>query len=104
MGTESNERKDAVKQLIGQAREFVQALLKEDGKSEDITFALAFVAADLGLRVTDNQVAPISVVNAGVNKAIKDSVTRQRDQENEDEESEESNTRPKLQLVPDQIH
>lgn len=104
MENKSNEKNDAVEQLIGQVRELVHVLLKEDGRPADITFALAFAAADLGLRVTKNQATPISVVNAGVNKAIKDSVARQQAQAADNAGLDESTTRPALQLVPNQIH
>ena len=102
MTNKINERKGAVEQLIGQVRELVNTLLKEDVKPSDITFGLAFVAADLGLRITDNQASSISVVNSGVNKAIKAAIDRQKEESQANDEEEYAS--PSSTLFSSQIH
>jgi hypothetical protein len=78
-------------ELVNQVRDQVKEWLREGAKPSEVSFALSFVAADLGLHITDKDIRVLPVLFDGISMAIRcanDEETESEDDSSEDEQSE----------------
>ena len=89
-----NEQREAV-EVNGDALSLVMKMVNElldDGITPpDITYVLTYVAADLGFRVTDENLSPIQVLNAAISRAVEEAVMRQNGDSTNRVDSEDAN-------------
>ena len=72
-------------QLRKQVQSLVFELLKDGASPRDVSFALGWVAADLGLEVTDGSIAVLLVLFAAVTDAIGKSLASSTDGDEEED-------------------
>lgn len=85
MDSGNTPRKKDTDMLIDDVRKLVSKHLSDGIHPSDLTYSLSFVAADLGLQSADNQVAAISVFNAGLGNAIRNSLDEKQESQTDDE-------------------
>jgi hypothetical protein len=85
MDSGNTPRKKETDMLIDDVRKLVSKHLSDGIHPSDLTYSLSFVAADLGLQSADNQVAAISVFNAGLSNAIRNSLDEKQESQTDDE-------------------
>jgi hypothetical protein len=89
-----NEQREAVEvneDALSLVMKMVNKLLEDGITPPDITYVLTYVAADLGLRVTDGNLSPIQVLNAAISHAVGEAVMRQNSDSSNRVDSEDAN-------------
>jgi hypothetical protein len=78
-------------ELVNQVRGQVKEWLKDGAKPSEVSFALSFIAADLGLHMTNKDIRIMPVLLDGISTAIRcanDEDSESEDDDNDDEQAE----------------
>jgi len=66
----SESENSKIEALMPEVREFVRDKLKEDYNPQELTFALSFIATELGLHCTDNSTRVFPVMLRAIAHAV----------------------------------
>ena len=72
-------------EICRKVRAMVKSLVKKGAEPSDVSYALSFIATELGLEVTEGSISVFPVVMSGITHAVANAVEEPVDAEEADE-------------------